>query len=112
MIPKLNVLRLVAKQPEQATYWNAAPLEKEMEIWFKFLRAYLKCFHDLMKGKLLEVDFDGKTETGDVVKECMLDGYREVRCKHSGDLIFRRGPYSYESGYWDDDDHGFGSWDA
>ncbi|TVY41311.1 hypothetical protein LSUB1_G004140 [Lachnellula subtilissima] len=112
MIPTLNILRLVAEQPVQETYWNAPPLEKEMKSWFMFMRAFLNCFHHLLEGKLLEVDFNGKTETGEVVKECMLGGYREVRCRLSGDLMFRRGPFSYNSGYWDDDDRGFGSWDA
>ena len=54
----------------------------------------------------------GKPETGEVVKECMLGRYREVQCRLAGDLMFRRGRFSYESGYWDDGDHGFGSWDA
>jgi hypothetical protein len=112
IIPTLNILRLVAEQPVQETYLNAPPLEKSMESWFMFMRAFLNCFHHLLEGKLLEVDFNGKTETGDVVKECMLGGYREVRCGLSGDLIFQRGPFSYDSGYWDDDYQGFGSWDA
>ena len=112
IIPTLNILRLVAEQPVQETYLNAPPLEKSMESWFMFMQAFLNCFHHLLEGKLLEVDFNGKTETGEVVKECMFGGYREVRCRLSGDLIFRRGRFSYSSGYWDDDYHGFGSWDA
>ena len=43
-----------------------------------------------------------------IVKECIFSGYREVRRRLSGDLIFRRGRFSYDSGYWIDDDHGFG----
>ncbi|KAK6591985.1 hypothetical protein H4I95_11935 [Botrytis cinerea] len=112
IIPTLKILRLVAEQPVQETYWNASPLQKEMESWFMFMRAFLNCFHHLLEGRLLEVDFNEKTETGEVVKECMLGGYREVRCRLSGDFMFRRGPFSYNSGYWDDDDQGFGSWDA
>ncbi|KAK8900792.1 hypothetical protein QC760_010556 [Botrytis cinerea] len=112
IIPTLKILRLVAEQPIQKKYWDAPPLEKEMESWFMFMRAFLNCFHHSSEGRSPEVDFNGKTETGEVVKECMLDGYREVRCGLSGDLMFRRGPFSYNSGYWDDDDQGFGSWDA
>jgi hypothetical protein len=113
IIPTLNILRLVAEQPVQMTYWNAPPLEKEMEKWLTFMRAFLNHFSQhLSEGKLLEVDFDGKSETGEVVKECMSGRYREVRCRLYGDLMFRRGRFSYSSGYWDDDDHGFGSWDA
>ncbi|OBT39738.1 hypothetical protein VE00_09850 [Pseudogymnoascus sp. WSF 3629] len=113
IIPTLNILRLVAEQPVQKTYWNAPPLEKEMGSWFMFIRAFLNCFHQhLSEGRVLEVDFNGKSETGEVVKECMLGRYREVRCRLSGDLMFRRGRFSYNSGYWDDDDHGFGSWDV
>lgn len=52
------------------------------------------------------MDFNGETETGEVVKEYMLGGYREVR---SGVLIFRRGPFQYLAGsYWDITDHAFG----
>lgn len=83
-----------------------------MESWFTFMRAFLNCFYHLLEGKLLEVDFNGESETGKAVKECMLGEYREVRCRLSVDLIFRRGPFSYNSGYGDDDDQGFGSWDA
>ena len=113
IIPTLNIIRLVAEQPVQETYWNAPPLEKQMERWLRFIQAFLNCFHQhLSEGKVLEVDFDGKSETAEVVKECMLGGYREVRCRLSGDHMFRRGRFAYNSGYWDDDDHGFGSWDV
>jgi hypothetical protein len=88
IIPTLNILHLVAEQPVQETYWNAPPLEKEMESWLRFIRAFLNCFHQLSEGKVLEVDFDGKLETAKVVKECMLGGYHEVRCRLSGDLMF------------------------
>ncbi|KAF7950166.1 hypothetical protein EAE96_007461 [Botrytis aclada] len=103
IIPKLKILLLVAKQPVRETYWNAPPLEKEMENWFMFMRAFLNCFHHFLEGRLLEVIIDGKPETGEVVMECMLGGYREVRCRLSGDLMFRRGPFLCNSGYWDDD---------
>ena len=113
IIPTLHILRLVAGQPVQETYYNAPPLAQTMQSWFKFLRTFLNCFRQLLNGKSLEVDFDGNKETGEVVKECMLGRYREVRCRFSGDLMFRRGRFSYSSGYWDDDDnYGFGSWDV
>ena len=51
----------------------------QMERWFMFIRAFLNCFHQhLSEGKVLEVDFDGKSEIGEVVKECMLGRYCEV----------------------------------
>jgi hypothetical protein len=46
-----------------------------------------------------------------MVKEYVLGKYREVRCMVSDGFMFRRGRFSYNSGYWDEDDYGFGSWD-
>ena len=112
IILTLNILCLVTEQPVQKTYQNALPLKKEIESQLRFIQAFLNCFHQLLEGKVLEVDFNRKLETAEVVKECMLGGYCEVQCRLSSDLMFQRGRFLYNLGYWDNDDHGFSLWDV
>jgi hypothetical protein len=79
------------------------------KIW---VRPFLQCFgQHLSRETIVQVDDDGLLETGELVKECLPDGYRKVRCRFVGDLIFKRGEFSLELGYWDDDGP-TGSWDV
>lgn len=105
MLPRLKVLRLVAKQPVKgAGYYNAPSLEQDLYCWMNWIRPFLQCFgrHLMMQTKV-EVDTDCRAEAGELIKKCLPHGYQEVRCRIVGDRIFERGKYSWESGYWDDD---------
>lgn len=114
ILPQLKLLRIVAEQPRKAGgYYNAPTLEQDMECWVNWIRPFLRCFGRHLLGQtVVEVDDDGQVETEALLKECLPGGYRKVQCHVAGDLIFRRGRFSLESGYWDDDDGPTGSWDA
>jgi len=105
IIPQLKGLRIVAEQPlEAGGYYNAPTLEQDMDCWVKWIRPFLQCFgQHLSRETIVQVDYDGRVETGELVKECLPDGYRKVRCRYFGNLIFKRGEFSWESGYWHDD---------
>jgi len=105
ILPTLKGLRVIAEQPVQASsYYGAPTLEQEMERWVKWTRPFLQCFgQHLSRETIVQVDIDGRAETRDLVKEYLSHGYREIRCRHVGDLMFKRGWFSWESGYWDDD---------
>jgi hypothetical protein len=76
-----------------------------MEWWLRNLRAFLTCFNQhLPEGKILEVDFDGQSETAEVFKECMPGKYREVRCRLAGGFVFRRDRFTLNS---DEENTGF-----
>ncbi|KAL3420248.1 hypothetical protein PVAG01_08747 [Phlyctema vagabunda] len=91
IIPNLRILRLVADQPKQETSWCFGLHKMKMEGWRTFMRAFLNCFRQhLPEGRLLEVDFNGDSETGELVRDCMAGRYREVRCRLVGDVVFRR----------------------
>lgn len=63
------------------------------------------CVLDRMSTRIIiQVDNDRRAETGAFVKNCLPHGYREVRCRHVSDSIFKRGQGSRESGYRDEDD--------
>jgi hypothetical protein len=105
ILPNLKAFRLVAQQPlETASYYNAPTLEQEVDDWVKWIRPFLECFgQHLSSGTVVEVDDDDRKDTSELVKERLPNGYRKVRCRLAGDLIFKRGQFSIESGYWDDD---------
>jgi hypothetical protein len=72
----------------------------------------IKCFgHHLSSDTIVKVDDNEQLETRDLAKRYLRGGYHAVRCR-LGDFIFKRGDFSLESGYWDDDDGPTGSWDA
>ncbi|PVH68668.1 hypothetical protein DL98DRAFT_554759 [Cadophora sp. DSE1049] len=106
ILPTLKGLRIVAEQPvEASSYYGAPSLEQEIDRWVKWIRPFLQCFGQyLSRETIVQVDINGRAETRELVKECLPYGYREIRCRHVGDLIFKRGRFSWESGYWDDDD--------
>lgn len=115
ILPHLKWLRIVAEQPlEAGHYYNAPTLEQDLDHWFKWIRPFLVCFSQHLLGQtVVEVDDDGRTDTRKLVEECLGNGYRKVQCHRAGDFIFKRGQFSLESGYWDDEDDGhMGSWDA
>ncbi|EPE25614.1 hypothetical protein GLAREA_01526 [Glarea lozoyensis ATCC 20868] len=119
LIPTLNILRLVAKQPNKGedcfspgdtTVLEDMRYELEMVWGFRSFREFLICFNqNLPEGKILEVDFDGKSETAEVFKECMPGRYREVRCHLASALVFRRGRFTLKS---DQVDTGFDVWES
>lgn len=105
ILPQLKGLRIVAEQPVKISsdYW-APSLEQQMERWVEWIMPFLQCIGQHMsKESVVQVDIDGQAETRELVKECLPHGYREIRCHYIGDLIFKRGRFSWESGYWDDD---------
>ena len=104
-LPNLKVLRLVAQQPLTAAgYYNAPTLEQEMDRWVEWIKPFLECFGQYLRSTIVvEVDDNDTKETSELVKECLWNNYRKVRCHLAGDLIFQRGHFSIESGYWDDD---------
>jgi hypothetical protein len=75
---------------------------KEVKEWTEWLGPVLKCFQKyLSKGCYLQIDDNGVKESRAVIEECFGKRYRKVECPDA-DLLFRRGDYSWQSGYWDD----------
>lgn len=104
ILPTLKRLRIVAEQPVKASSYHGAPsLEQEMDRWVKWIKPFLQCFGQYLSRETIQVDIDGRAETRELVKECLPHGYREIRCRHVGDSIFKRGRFYWEFGYWDDD---------
>lgn len=101
ILPHLKAFRLVAQQPlESAGYDNAPTLEQEVDGWVKWIRPFLECFgrHLPSGGTVVDVDDDDRKETSELVKECLPNGCRKVRCRLVGDLLFKRWRFSIESG--------------
>ena len=87
-----------------AGYYNAPTLEQEVDDQVKQIRPFLEYFGQyLLSETVVEVDDDDRKDTSELVKERLPNGYRKVRCRLTGDLIFQGGQFSVESGSWDDD---------
>jgi hypothetical protein len=109
MLPHLKWLRIVAAHPEESKYWNAkfwgAPtFEQDMEKWVNWLLPRMQCSGQYwVKNSKIEVDTNDQAEMEELVKKCLPHSYQKIQCHLAGDLIFKRGQYSQESGYWDED---------
>ena len=91
ILPTLKGLRIVAEQPvEASSYYGAPSLEQEIDRWAKWIKLFLQCFGQyLSRETIVQVDINGQAETRELVEECLPHGYREIRCRHVGDLIFK-----------------------
>jgi len=101
VLPKVNGLRIVAAQPvhDPSILDNPAFL-LEMDRWANWIKPYLQIFGQyLSKDSIVQVDINGQEETRELVKECLPCGYREIRCRHYGDMVFKRGRFSLKSAY-------------
>jgi hypothetical protein len=103
----LSVLRIVVKQPTDAAGYHDGPrLEQDIREWILWIHPFLECFgRHLRRGTIVEVDDNGLIETRSLVEEYLPSSYRKIQC-HLGDLLFKRGDFSIESVFWDDDFHG------
>ncbi|KAF2464205.1 uncharacterized protein BDR25DRAFT_97177 [Lindgomyces ingoldianus] len=105
ILPHLKGLRIILEQPvEVGSYYNAPTLECEMGCWVDWIRPMLQCFGGHLSIQTeVEIDCDVRAETRALAKDCLPYGYQEIRCRHVGDFVFKRGQFSWESGYWDGD---------
>lgn len=107
LLTGLSQLCLVAQQPLQArSYYNAPSFEEDMQRWIAWLEPILRYLAQNISEKTsVKVDDNKLVETGDVIQKHFRSGYERVQTA-TGDHIFMRGMFSWESGYWDDDDGG------
>ena len=105
ILPNLKVFRLLALEPSVAGLrWSVATPAQEEE-WAEWIKPYLECFGQHLQSKTsVEVDVDDRKETAELIQQCLPNGYEKVRCRLLGDYLFKRGHFTWESGFWDDDD--------
>ncbi|KAF2804523.1 uncharacterized protein BDZ99DRAFT_397596 [Mytilinidion resinicola] len=101
MLPHLKGLRIVAEQPvKERSYYGAPTHKQEMDCWINWFPPYMQCLGQyLVRETKIEVDANDHAETEELVKKCLPYGYQKIQCHLVGDLIFKRGQYSWESGY-------------
>jgi hypothetical protein len=104
LLTDLNRLCLVAQQPLQARgYYNAPSLEEDMGEWVAWLEPILQYLAGkIAKANIVEIDDNDLVETRELVQKYFSPGYKKVKTI-TGDRIFMRGAFSWETGYWDDD---------
>ena len=104
ILRNLVSFRLVAQEPfADIEYHDVLRHEQEMDMWLVWINPLLACFSQhLQIGTRVQVDFDEKEKAGELVKEHLTCGYQTIQCHVAGDRIFRRGRYSFESGYFED----------
>jgi len=96
----LSQFCLVAQQPLQAGgYYNAPSLEDDMREWVAWLEPILRYLaQNITETIIVGIDDNNLVETGEVVQKCFRSGYTKVQTV-AGDRIFKRGMFSWESGY-------------
>jgi hypothetical protein len=107
LLTDLSQLCLIVQQPLRVGgYFNAPTLEEDMQEWVVWLEPILRYLaRNILETTIVEIDDNNLVETGEVVQKCFRSGYKKVQTE-TGDRIFERGMFSWESGYWDDDDSG------
>jgi hypothetical protein len=101
LLTDLNQLCLAAQQPLQAGgYYNSPSLEEDMRAWLEPILRFLA--KNFTKTTIVGIGDNDLVETGELVRKCFPSGYKKVQTV-TGDRMFRRGEFSWESGYWDDD---------
>lgn len=107
LLTDLSQLCLVVQQPLQAmSYYNAPRLEEDMQEWIAWLEPILRYLaRNITEKTIVGIDDNKLVETGDVIQKYFCSGYERVQTV-TGDRISKTGMFSWESGYWDDDDGG------
>lgn len=107
ILSSLKSLLIVAEEPIRAQgYYNAPTLRQDIDEWMVWISPYLELFGRYIPETLnVAVDDDGRKYTRGLVQKHLPPTCRLGR-SGLGDFIFRRGRFSYESGYWDDLDDG------
>lgn len=107
IVPSLKGLLLILEQPIEAQiYSNAPTLRQDIDKWLSWISPYLETFGRYIPAALkVIVDDDGRKDTRELV-QMYLPATCCLKRSALGDFIFRRGRFSWESGYWDDLDDG------
>lgn len=74
---------------------------QEWIAWLELILRYLA--QNITKNTIVGVNDNKLVETGDVIQKRFRSGYKRVQTV-TRDQIFKRGMFSWESRYWDDDD--------
>lgn len=103
ILPKLIKLCIVAQQPlEPAHYLNDPIFAQQMDDWLSWIQPILEYLNRYVPSRtILEIDDDNRQETSELLRQCLSNGFRKVRTR-TGDECFRRGSFTWESGYWHD----------
>lgn len=100
LLPNLKVFQIIAEQPMEArAYWNAPTLEQDLNDWVKWAMTYFHCFRQYLgTATRVELDDDNRKEARSLADGYLPLTYQKIRHPR-GDLVFRRGQHSIESGY-------------
>lgn len=105
LLTGLSKLYLVVQQPLEARGCYKTPaLEEDIQKWIAWLEPILRFLaQNITEETIVGVDDNGLMETGDVIQKYFRSGYENIQTV-TGDKIFKRGMFSWESGYWGVDD--------
>ncbi|KAF2651408.1 hypothetical protein K491DRAFT_90292 [Lophiostoma macrostomum CBS 122681] len=91
ILPNLRGLRIIAHVPIK----KDRDFEERLESWVQNTRPYLQCFgQHLSERTTVQIDYNGETKARTLMDECLPHGYREIRCRRTGDCYFERGRWA------------------
>jgi hypothetical protein len=99
----LVILGIIAEQPEPSYQWLQADPGRDFEEWKTWLTSIMEYLtHAVPDTARIVVDANREGDTENIIRRFM-PGRCQFQCLRAADFIFKRGIYSLESGYWDDD---------
>ena len=105
VLSSISILGIIAEQPKSPPLDTQPRVELEdvFEEWTTWLIPILEYLGKaLPRTAQIVVDANKKEDTTQIVKKVM-PGRCHFQRLRAADLIFERGEFSWESGYWDDD---------
>ena len=81
LLPTLIGLRISAEQPVEASSYHGAPLlSRRLIAGSNGSSSFCNALVNISREKpLSQVDFNGRAETRELVKECLPHGHRAIR---------------------------------
>lgn len=104
LLEGLSQLCIVAQQPLEARgYFGAPTFTEDMDEWLAWLGPILENLSKAVSGyTCIGLDADESLETTALMDRYFAARYQNVKTR-TGDLCFKRGIFSLQSGYWDSD---------
>ncbi|KAK0763399.1 hypothetical protein N5P37_002776 [Trichoderma harzianum] len=108
ILGNLSILGVIAEQPESLSLreWPKAEAENALEEWTAWITPIFEYLgRALHRETKIVVDANEEKETVQVLEKA-IPGRSRFQRLPMADIIFKRGRFSLESGYWDDNDDG------
>ncbi|KAF5263602.1 hypothetical protein FOXYS1_5643 [Fusarium oxysporum] len=106
LFSNLSILGIIVEQPEPSTPYELHMVDSDdvKEKWIAWLTPILEYINRAVPSRIKIVADTNQMAEATQIVEGAMPGRCNFQTLRAADSIFRRVEFSYESGYWDDDD--------